>query len=144
MATWWLGEPAAFTDAWERLDNLIIKPLDRASGEPAVFGTDLSPAEREALHARVATQPQRYVAQEWVRVSQAPVLDREPGERSGSLRDRLSARTVGLRVFAVATPDGYRVMPGGLTRVAGDDDSRVIAMQHGGRSKDTWVLSRGR
>ena len=32
-------------------------------------------------------------------------------------------------------------MPGGLTRVAGDEDSRVIAMQRGGRSKDTWVLS---
>jgi uncharacterized alpha-E superfamily protein len=41
----------------------------------------------------------------------------------------------------VATPDGYRVMPGGLTRVAVDGDSRVIAMQRGGRSKDTWVLS---
>jgi uncharacterized alpha-E superfamily protein len=32
-------------------------------------------------------------------------------------------------------------MPGGLTRVAVDGDSRVIAMQRGGRSKDTWVLS---
>ncbi|MFG5410875.1 circularly permuted type 2 ATP-grasp protein [Piscinibacter sakaiensis] len=44
-------------------------------------------------------------------------------------------------MFAVATPDGYRVMPGGLARVAGDADERVIAMQRGGRSKDTWVLS---
>ena len=44
-------------------------------------------------------------------------------------------------MFAVATPDGYRVMPGGLTRVAFDGDPRVIAMQRGGRSKDTWVLS---
>jgi uncharacterized alpha-E superfamily protein len=33
------------------------------------------------------------------------------------------------------------VLPGGLTRVAVDGDSRVIAMQRGGRSKDTWVLS---
>ena len=44
-------------------------------------------------------------------------------------------------MFAVATPNGWRVMPGGLTRVAVDGDSRVIAMQRGGRSKDTWVLS---
>ena len=104
-----------------------------------MFGADLGPEDRDALHARVAARPQRYVAQEWVHVSQAPVLDREPGDRPGSLRDRLSARTVGLRVFAVA----YRVMPGGLTRVAGDGDARVIAMQRGGRSKDTWVLSDG-
>lgn len=140
VATWWLGEPAAFEDAWKRLDHLIIKPIDRASPEPAVFGADLSAAQRDALRLRVAARPQRYVAQEWVHVSQAPVLERaQPNQRV----DRLGARSVGLRVFAVATPNGYRVMPGGLTRVAGDGDARVIAMQRGGRSKDTWVLSEG-
>ncbi|MCO5124585.1 MAG: circularly permuted type 2 ATP-grasp protein [Rhizobacter sp.] len=141
VATWWLGEPAAFDDAWERLDRLIIKPLDRASGMRALFGADLSAAERDALRARVALHPQRYVAQEWVRLSQAPVLDRERSGPRGAPRDRLSARTVGLRVFAVATPGGYRVLPGGLTRVASESDARIIAMQRGGRSKDSWVLS---
>ncbi len=139
VATWWLGEPAAFDDAWQRLDHVLIKPLERSAREPAVFGADLSEAERTELHARVAARPQRYVAQEWVHVSQAPVLER--GEGHGA--DHLSARTVGLRVFAVATPQGYRVMPGGLTRVAADSRSRVIAMQRGGGSKDTWVLSDG-
>jgi uncharacterized circularly permuted ATP-grasp superfamily protein/uncharacterized alpha-E superfamily protein len=140
VATWWLGEPAAFDDAWKRIDHLIIKPLDRSAGEPALFGADLSADERVLLRARVAARPQRYVAQEWVHVSQAPVLERE---QRGTVRhgEHLSARTVGLRVFAVATPNGYRVMPGGLTRVAGDEDDRVIGMQRGGRSKDTWVLS---
>ncbi|HOX67066.1 MAG TPA: circularly permuted type 2 ATP-grasp protein [Burkholderiaceae bacterium] len=138
VATWWLGEPAALDDAWSRLDKLIIKPLERSIREPAVFGADLSAKERAALRERVAARPQRYVAQEWVHVSQAPVIEQ------GSDRQRaeqLGSRTVGLRVFAVATPSGYHVMPGGLTRVAGDDQSRVIAMQRGGRSKDTWVLS---
>ena len=138
VATWWLGEPAALDDAWRRLDKLIIKPLERSAHEPAVFGADLSSAERAALRLRVAARPQRYVAQEWVHVSQAPVLEQD----SEPVRaEQLSSRTVGLRVFAVATPHGYHVMPGGLTRVAGDDHSRVIAMQRGGRSKDTWVLS---
>jgi len=138
VATWWLGEPAALDDAWRRLDKLIIKPLERSAREPAVFGADLSAAERAALRERVAARPQRYVAQEWVHVSQAPVLEAssEPGRG-----EQMSSRTVGLRVFAVATPNGYRVLPGGLTRVAGDNHSRVIAMQRGGRSKDTWVLS---
>jgi uncharacterized circularly permuted ATP-grasp superfamily protein/uncharacterized alpha-E superfamily protein len=138
VATWWLGEPAALDDAWRRLDKLIIKPLERSVQEPAVFGADLSEAERAALRKRVAARPQRYVAQEWVHVSQAPVLEAsgEPGRG-----EQMSSRTVGLRVFAVATPNGYHVLPGGLTRVAGDDHSRVIAMQRGGRSKDTWVLS---
>ena len=136
VATWWLGEPAAFDDAWKRLDKLLIKPLERSAHEPALFGADLSADERILLCAKVAARPQRFVAQEWVQVSQAPVLERQHGTR-----DSLEPRAVGLRVFAVATPDGYRVMPGGLTRVAVDGDSRVIAMQRGGRSKDTWVLS---
>ena len=138
VATWWLGEPAALDDAWSRLDKLIIKPLERSIREPAVFGADLSAKERAALRERVAARPQRYVAQEWVHVSQAPVLEQST---DADRAEQLSSRTVGLRVFAVATPNGYHVMPGGLTRVAGDDRSRVIAMQRGGRSKDTWVLS---
>ncbi len=157
VATWWLGEPAAFDDAWTHLDKLIIKPLDRSVNEPARFGADLSAEERILLQARVAAHPHRYVAQEWVHVSQAPVLERAGGRQMraalrgaqmqmtmqtpGLRADALTARTVGLRVFAVATPSGYRVMPGGLTRVAVDGDSRMIAMQRGGRSKDTWVLS---
>jgi uncharacterized circularly permuted ATP-grasp superfamily protein/uncharacterized alpha-E superfamily protein len=159
VATWWLGEHAAFEDAWERLDKVLIKPLERSVHEPAVFGADLTPAQRAEFKLKVAARPQRYVAQEWVHVSQAPVLEKatalqfQTQSQGGSQNqmqgqspttiksERLGARTVGLRVFAVATPTGYRVMPGGLTRVAGQGDSRVIAMQRGGRSKDTWVLS---
>jgi uncharacterized circularly permuted ATP-grasp superfamily protein/uncharacterized alpha-E superfamily protein len=137
VATWWLGEPAAFDDAWRQLDRLLIKPIDRATRggirAPAVFGSDLSSAHRQAWRQRVGLHPGRYVAQEWVKLSQIPVIDRRSG--------LFGARAVGLRVFAVATPQGWRVMPGGLSRVAGDGDARVIAMQRGGRSKDTWVLA---
>ena len=134
VATWWLGEPAALDDAWEQIERILIKPLERSASEPAVFGHELSGPQREALRQRVALRPQRYVAQEWVHVSQAPVIERER-------RHKLAARTVGLRVFAVATPEGYRIMPGGLTRVAADGNSYSITMQRGGRSKDTWVMS---
>jgi uncharacterized circularly permuted ATP-grasp superfamily protein/uncharacterized alpha-E superfamily protein len=134
VATWWLGEPAALADVASRLDRLIIKPLERSPREPPLFAAGLTHDERVLLRARIAARPHRYVAQEWVHVSQAPVLERGPPES-------LAARTVGLRVFAVATPSGWRVMPGGLTRVAVDGDSADIAMQRGGRSKDTWVLS---
>ncbi len=139
VATWWLGEPAAFADAWQQLERLVITPLERSAHEPPVFGADLDAAQRAALHARVAARPQRWVAQEWVHVSQAPVIERSVSRQRA--QEALAARTVGLRVFAVATPEGWRVMPGGLTRVASESDSRIIAMQRGGRSKDTWVLS---
>jgi uncharacterized alpha-E superfamily protein len=41
----------------------------------------------------------------------------------------------------VATEDGYAVMPGGLTRTAPLARRSAVSMQHGGASKDTWVLS---
>lgn len=134
VATWWLGEPAALDDAWSHLEHLVVKPLERTPKERPLFAADLSANELKRLRARIAERPHHYVAQEWVHVSQAPVLERGDSES-------FAARTVGLRVFAVATPSGWRVMPGGLTRVANDSDSRIIAMQRGGRSKDTWVIS---
>src|SRR5436190_12287880 len=58
IATWWLGEPAAFADAWKQLDQVLIKPLDRTTGERAVFGADFEGEEREALAQRIAARPQ--------------------------------------------------------------------------------------
>jgi uncharacterized alpha-E superfamily protein len=76
-------------------------------------------------------QPHAYVAQEWVRLSHSPAWTRET--------TRLVPRATTLRVFAVATPEGYVVMPGGLARVA-KQDGDVVSMQWGGSSKDTWML----
>ena len=46
-----------------------------------------------------------------------------------------------LRVYIAAAGDSWIVMPGGLTRVSPSPDTPVVSMQHGGGSKDTWVLS---
>jgi len=59
--------------------------------------------------------------------------------RSGDYR--LMNRTISLRVFAVADGvGGYKVMPGGLTRVASRQKRDVVSMQQGGTTKDVWVL----
>ena len=136
IATWWCGEPAAFEDAMNRIDGLVFKPADPADRFDPLFGTDLDPKERRALRERIAARPGRFVAQELVLPSQAPVLDRRAA-------NALGARGIGLRVYATATPSGYRVMPGGLTRVAASRSARVVSMQRGGGSKDTWVQSAG-
>lgn len=134
VATWWLGEPAALDDALARLDQLVIKGADPSQRMMPVFGQDLSADDRRAFTDRIRSSPHDYVAQEWVRLSQAPVWDR-------SHPRRLRARAVGLRVYAVATPQGYRIMPGGLVRVASAKDARIISTQRGGGSKDCWVLA---
>ena len=134
VATWWCGETAAMEDAFSRLESLVFKPATPAFPFEPVFGQDLDREEAKRFRARVIEHPERYVAQELVRLSQAPVLDRAHPRH-------LAARAVALRVFAAASPGGYVVMPGGLTRVAGSHEARVVSIQRGGGSKDTWVLS---
>jgi len=136
IATWWCGEPAARLEALKQAKRLVFKPVDRAHHFDAIFGSDLDEKGLEDLRARLTANPEHFVAQEMVHVSQAPVLSR--GTAVG-----IEPRCVGVRVFAVATPAGYIVMPGGLTRVAASDKDRVVSMQRGGGSKDTWVLSPG-
>jgi uncharacterized circularly permuted ATP-grasp superfamily protein/uncharacterized alpha-E superfamily protein len=136
VATWWCGEPAALEDALARLKRLIVKPAFTQLRFNPVFGQGLTTETRDELAARMRARPNDYVAQEMVRLSQAPVWDRQHPRR-------LVARATQLRVYACASPNGYVVMPGGLTRVATGPDIRVVSMQRGGSSKDTWVLSVG-
>jgi uncharacterized circularly permuted ATP-grasp superfamily protein/uncharacterized alpha-E superfamily protein len=137
VATWWCGEPAALEAVVDGLDRLVVKPGFSQLPQSAVFGRDLAGAARAAFIAQLRANPNNYIAQEVLRLSQAPVW--QDGAAPG-----LGARPVGLRVFACATPNGYAVMPGGLTRVAMGPDARVLTMRMGGASKDTWVQARAR
>ena len=51
------------------------------------------------------------------------------------------ARPISLRVFAAWTPNGWMVMPVGLTRIAADETASALSMQSGASSKDAWVLT---
>ncbi len=135
IATWWCGEAPALEYVIKHLDELVIKPTYPSIRREPVFGHTLDAAARARLIDRMRAQPHAYVAQEWVRLSHAPTFGRG---RDG----RLLSRAVSLRVFAVATKDGYTVMPGALTRVA-PEDGDVVSMQWGGSSKDTWMLAEG-
>jgi len=134
IATWWCGEPAALADALEQSKRLVFKSADPAYRFDPVFGEDLDEAGLAVLAGKLKAQPERFIAQEFVHVSQAPVLARNQSHR-------IAARGIGLRVFAIRSHAGYVVMPGGLTRVASEKDQRVVSAQRGGGSKDTWVTS---
>jgi hypothetical protein len=54
---------------------------------------------------------------------------------------KIEPRNAVLRTFVVASEDSYKVMPGGLTRVARQKDNLIVSNQAGGISKDTWVLA---
>ncbi|MBI2276984.1 MAG: circularly permuted type 2 ATP-grasp protein [Dechloromonas sp.] len=136
VATWWCGEKPALDYVKENFDDLVIKAAYPTQRLDPVFGFELKGEARAEMLRRIEARPHAYVAQEMVELSQAPTWSR-------SHERRLLARPVGLRAYAVATPDGYSVMPGGLARVATGASARIISMQRGGSSKDAWVLTDG-
>ncbi|WP_025130485.1 circularly permuted type 2 ATP-grasp protein [Pseudomonas sp. PH1b] len=132
IATWWCGEAPVLQQALEALPELLVKPAFASQSFTPVLGRDLNPEQRRRLAERMRARPYAYVAQALPQLSQAPVWQAEEG--------CLQPRAIGMRVYAVACEAGYRVLPGGLTRVAADADAEVVSMQRGGASKDTWVL----
>ena len=131
VATWWCGQREARGYVLDHLDELVVKPAFRSHLRAPDPGKPLSKAELAALKRHVEFDPDLFVAQERVQLSTAPIW-----EDGG-----LAARPVALRVFLAATENGFRVMPGGLARVSPDAGGKFISMQHGGSSKDAWVIS---
>ncbi len=130
VATWWCGQPRALDWVLNHLESVVVKPAFPARGMEPVFGSQLPPEEKAAFIARVRAFPHEYVAQEQVALSTAPVW--EDGH--------LHSRSMVLRTYALNTPQGWVVLPGGLVRVS-DSEGAVVSMQRGGHSKDAWVLS---
>jgi uncharacterized circularly permuted ATP-grasp superfamily protein/uncharacterized alpha-E superfamily protein len=131
VATWWCGQDHARAYVLEHLNELVIKPAFRTHLRLPEPGQPLSEAECAQLKRSIEFHPDLLVAQERIEMSCAPAWD-----GSG-----LAARPVVLRAFLVATEAGYRVMPGGLTRVAPDPRGRFVSMQRDSSSKDTWIAA---
>ena len=129
--TWRLEEEDARTEVLDRLDELVVKPVDGSGGKGIVIGPRASRDELDALRRRVIADPRGWIAQPLVQLSTVPTF----------INDTLAPRHVDLRPFAVNTGDDVYVLPGGLTRVALPEGELVVNSSQGGGSKDTWVLS---
>ena len=133
IATWWCGESAALADARRRLAEGVIKPAFADASMEPVFLSDLDANARREWVERLGTAPDAYVVEEFLPLSHAPVWSHQ----------HLESRALMLRVFLLGDGRGdYRLMAGGLSRIAGEDP-HVVSGQRGGSSKDTWVLSEG-
>ena len=135
LATWWCGEGPALDYVLDHLDQLVIKPAWPNQRFEPVFGRTLSGESRRQLIERLQTRPHAYVAQEHLALSQAPVW-----RPYGALG--FAAKAISIRMYAVGSADGHKVMPGGLARIAANDAAAdVVSTQRGGGSKDIWVLA---
>jgi len=129
--TWWCGDDASRSHVLASLDQLVIKPIARGARSATRYGWLLSNAERTALADRIAAEPWRWVGQEPLPMSTAPVVTARG----------LEPRRFVLRTFGVLAGDSYTFLPGGLGRVGADMDAHVVANRVGALAKDVWVLA---
>jgi uncharacterized circularly permuted ATP-grasp superfamily protein len=133
VVTYLLSDPEQREHALSRLDELVVKPTDGSGGKGVFIGPNTPADELDALADVIRADPERWIAQELVRLSTVPTAGPD---------GRLSPRHVDLRPFAVFGED-IRIVPGGLTRVALQEGSMIVNSSRGGGSKDTWVLEDG-
>ncbi|WP_415855029.1 circularly permuted type 2 ATP-grasp protein [Sinomonas sp. G460-2] len=132
--TFRLEEDAAREEVLDRLDELVVKPVDGSGGKGLVIGPDATREELATLRQQLVADPRGWIAQPVLQLSTVPTL-------SG---DKFGPRHVDLRPFAVNDGDDVWVLPGGLTRVALKEGSLIVNSSQGGGSKDTWVLAESR
>lgn len=153
MIEYYLGEPPILpsvptylcSDREQRdhvlanLDALVTKPVDGYGGHGVLIGPEATDLELARRRRDLTMAPERYIAQEVVRLSSHPTFD------GAALRPH----HVDLRVFVHLRPTGRRadgepasalVPPAALTRV-GPAGSSIVNSSAGGSSKDTWVLT---
>jgi uncharacterized circularly permuted ATP-grasp superfamily protein/uncharacterized alpha-E superfamily protein len=135
VATWWCGQPAERALVQSRADLAIApafshRPGDDPFAAPRLLA-DLTADEQAQFMSRLEDRPCDFVGQEIVRLSTMPVM-RE---------DRLEPAPFVLRVYAAATPNGFKIMPGGFCRTSDQLDVRSISMGEGALTADVWVIA---
>jgi uncharacterized circularly permuted ATP-grasp superfamily protein len=128
----WLNDERE--EVLDRVDELVIKPVEGSGGYGIVFGPEASDKELAAVSKKIRDDPRSWIAQPMMELSTVPT----------QIGSSLAPRYVDLRPFAVNDGDEVWVLPGGLTRVALEEGSRVVNSSQGGGSKDTWVLASSR
>ncbi len=137
LPTWWCGEEAALRDVLPQLDRSVIRPTWPDADSAPVLGGALAPQQLAQWASRIQDRGDEYTVQAYRPLSQLPTWR---VDRQGS---HIAPRSVMLRVFAVCDgPQSWRVLPGGLARIA-TDEREIASMQRGGSSADVWVQTDG-
>jgi uncharacterized circularly permuted ATP-grasp superfamily protein/uncharacterized alpha-E superfamily protein len=139
--SWWCGEAAVWRNHRPRLAEFLVAPTfpdsETTRGFMPTLMAQQAAAARATWLARIEADPAAHTLQARIRPSETPVW------REGSLEPRPAV----LRVYALTDGQGgWRVLPGGLTRVAHRRDGGAdawLSMQQGSASADTWVLTDG-
>ncbi|WP_308214554.1 carboxylate--amine ligase/circularly permuted type 2 ATP-grasp protein [Mycolicibacterium doricum] len=133
VRTWVCGQRDERDHVLAHLAELVVKPIDGFGGSGVLIGPESSDAAIEQRRRELLTQPERFVAQDTVRLSTHPTFDGEG----------MYPHHVDLRAFVHLRPGTgdsvtAHVLPAALTRVA-TRGSSIVNSSSGGGSKDTWI-----
>ena len=130
VETWRCSDPESLQYVLDNLAELVVKEVHGSGGYGMLVGPAATKDEVEEFRKKLEAKPNGYIAQPTLALSTVPIF-----ADSG-----LAPRHVDLRPFALVSPAGIDITPGGLTRVAMTEGSLVVNSSQGGGTKDTWVL----
>ncbi|MCV2894681.1 circularly permuted type 2 ATP-grasp protein [Lentibacter sp. XHP0401] len=130
VETYRCSEPKNLKYVLDNLAELVVKEVHGSGGYGMLVGPAASKKELADFADKLRARPSNYIAQPTLALSTVPIFT-----ESG-----LAPRHVDLRPFALVSPKGVNITPGGLTRVALQEGSLVVNSSQGGGTKDTWVL----
>ncbi|HTF30618.1 MAG TPA: circularly permuted type 2 ATP-grasp protein, partial [Flavitalea sp.] len=116
---------------FDNISSMVIKKTNESGGYGMLMGNSATDEEIAGYIKAVKRDPRQFIAQPIISLSSAPCY----------MNNKMQARRVDLRPYALCGPDGIEIVPGGLTRVALREGSMVVNSSQGGGSKDTWVLA---
>ncbi|MGZ8539820.1 MAG: circularly permuted type 2 ATP-grasp protein [Chitinophagaceae bacterium] len=130
VPTYRLENPEIRQYVFDNIEKMVIKRTNQSGGYGMVMGNTANEKDIKAIKAAILETPREFIAQPIIRLSTVPCF----------IDGKLQPRHVDLRPYALCGPDGIKVVPGGLTRVALREGSLVVNSSQGGGSKDTWVV----
>ena len=131
VPTYQLSNPDERDFVFANMNRMVIKKTNESGGYGMLMGHVAGDEEIFRYKTEMLKDPRQYIAQPIISLSSAPCY----------MNGRLQPRRVDLRPYALCSPDGVQIVPGGLTRVALREGSLVVNSSQGGGSKDTWVLA---
>ncbi len=130
VETFRCSEPDTLQYVLDNLADLVVKEVHGSGGYGMLVGPAATKQEVADFAQKLRAKPHGYIAQPTLSLSTVPIFT-DAG---------LAPRHVDLRPFALVSPSGVDITPGGLTRVALTEGSLVVNSSQGGGTKDTWVL----
>lgn len=130
VPTYGLEDAEARNYVFENIENMVVKRTNQSGGYGMVMGNKASEKELKDIKKAIIDTPREFIAQPIIKLSTVPCF----------IDGKLQPRHVDLRPYALCGPNGIKIVPGGLTRVALKEGSLVVNSSQGGGSKDTWIV----